>query len=95
MKRYLVKVEEDVADEGSVGLIKVLNEKELKKAKSINTGFGNIEGDSYSFDDVADVEEITEDEYKTLKKLGLIDLEFGYCDISYEEIDGDGEEYEE
>ena len=40
----------DVADEGNVGLIKVINEKELEKTKSIRTGFGNIDGENFGFD---------------------------------------------
>ena len=92
MKKYLVQIQVDVADEGDVGLIKVLNENKLKEAKSVNTGFGNIEGDSYSFDDIADVEEITEDEYKVLKKFGLTNLQFGSCYISDEEASEEDEE---
>ena len=92
MKKYLVQIQVDVADEGDVGLIKVLNENKLKEAKSVNTGFGNIEGDSYSFDDIADVEEITEDEYKVLKKFGLTNLQFGSCYISDEEVSEEDEE---
>jgi len=78
----------DVADEGDVGLIKVITQKELEKVKSINTGFGNIEGESYHFDE-EDAVEITEDEFKVLKKFGLTDLQFGYCDLSNEELEDD------
>lgn len=85
-KKYLVVLSIDVADEGDVGLIKVISQKELNRTKSIHTGFGNIEGESYPFEE-ADAVEITDAELKVLKKFGLTDLEFGYCSLSDEEVD--------
>lgn len=84
-KKYLVVLQINVADEGDVGLIQVLNESELNEVKSIDLGFGNIEEDSQPFDR-SDAEEITEEEYKVLKKLGLTDLHFGYCSLSKNQI---------
>lgn len=94
MKKYLVVLSYDVADEGDVGLVKVLTEKELDRAKSVSTGFGNIDGDNYSFDK-SEAVEITDEEFKVLKKLGLTDLQFGYCSLSEEEVDEDDDEDEE
>jgi len=92
MKKYLVVLSMDVADEGDVGLIKVITQKQLDETKSIHTGFGNIDGDSYEFDK-SDAIEITDEEIKVLKKFGLTDLEFGYCSLSNEEVEND--EYDE
>ena len=50
MKKYLVVLSIDVADEGNVGLIEVINQKELDETKSIRTGFGNTYGGKYEFD---------------------------------------------
>lgn len=86
MKNYLVKLQVDVADEGDVGLIKVITEEELKEIKSVNTGFGNMEGDIFPFDEY-DAHLITDEEIKVLEKFGLTDLEFGYCSLSEEEFD--------
>jgi hypothetical protein len=88
MKKYLVVMMEDVADEADVGLVKVLTEEELDKVKSYQTGFGNLEGEVYPFDK-SFAEEITEEEFKVLEKFGLTDLEFGYCSLSDEEADED------
>jgi len=85
MKKYLVVLSINVADEGDVGLIKVITQKELDKTKSIHTGFGNIDGEAYEFDE-SDAVEITDDEIKVLKKFGLTDLEFGYCSLSGDEV---------
>lgn len=84
MKKYLLSLSYDVADEGDVGLIKVITEKELNSTKSIHTGFGNIEGETYRFDK-EDAVEITNEEYEVLKKFGLTDIQFGYCSLSDEE----------
>lgn len=92
MKKYLVVLEYDVADEGNVGLVKVITEKELNKTKSVQTGFGNIDGNIHKFDK-SDAIEITPEEIKVLKKFGLTDLEFGYCQLSDEEADD--EDYDE
>ncbi|MCP4664856.1 MAG: hypothetical protein GY849_00695 [Deltaproteobacteria bacterium] len=89
MKKYLVVRQIDVADEGEVGMVKVITEKKLNDTKSIETGFGNIEGSIYKFDKSSAVE-ITEKEYAVLEKFGLTSLEFGYCHLSYE----DPEDYE-
>lgn len=89
MDRYLIVLSVDVADEGNVGLIKVVTEKELKNIKTIRTGFGNLEGDVFKFEKT-DAVKITDSEFKTLKKFGLTNLEFGYCDLSeIEEEDED------
>jgi hypothetical protein len=91
MKKYLVLLSFDVADEGDVGLIKVITQKELDETKSIHTGFGNIDGESLPFDK-SNAVEITNEEIKVLKKFGLTDLEFGYCSLSDEDVDDeDGE----
>jgi hypothetical protein len=94
MKKYLVVLQLDVADEGDVGLIKVIDQEELEKTKSISTGFGNMDGDNYPFEK-ADAVEITEDEFKVLKKFGLTDLEFGYCSLSEEAPPEDSKYFEE
>ena len=94
MKKYLVVLAIDVADEGDVGLIKVITQKELDETKSIQTGFGNIDGESLPFDK-SDAVEITDEEIKVLKKFGLTDLEFGYCSLSEEEVDDEEEDEEE
>lgn len=91
MKKYLVVLSIDVADEGDVGLIKVITQKELNETKSIQTGFGNMDGESHQFDK-SDAVEITDEEIKVLEKFGLTDLEFGYCSLSDEEVDSDDEE---
>ena len=92
MKKYLVVLAIDVADEGDVGLIKVITQKELDETKSIQTGFGNIDGESLPFDK-SNAVEITDEEIKVLKKFGLTDLEFGYCSLSDEDVDDeDGED---
>ncbi len=91
MKKYLTVLSIDVADEGNVGLIKVMTQKELDEAKSIRTGFGNIEGENYQFDK-SDVVEISEEEIKVLEKFGLTDLEFGYCSLSDEDIEDEDDE---
>jgi len=91
MKKYLVVLSIDVADEGDVGLIKVITQEELDKTKSIQTGFGNIDGDSYQFDK-SDAIEITDEEIKVLEKFGLTNLEFGYCSLSREEIEDSDDE---
>jgi len=92
MKNYLVVLAINVADEGDVGLIEVITQKELDETKSIQTGFGNIDGESLPFDK-SDVVEITDEEIKVLEKFGLTDLEFGYCSLSDEEVEE--EEYDE
>ena len=89
MKKYLV-LSMDVADEGYVGLVKVISQEELDQTKSIQTGFGNIDGVNYPFDK-SDAMEITDGEFKVLEKFGLTDLEFGYCSLSEEEFDEDDE----
>jgi hypothetical protein len=96
MKKYLVVLSIDVADEGDVGLIKVITQKELDETKSILTGFGNIDGESYEFDK-SDAVEITNEEIKVLEKFGLTDLQFGYCSLSDEEVENedDDEEYDD
>jgi len=81
MKNYLVVLQIDVADEGDVGLVKVISQAELDETKSIDTGFGNIEGDTIDFNK-SDAVEITDEEIKVLEKFGLTDLEFGYCSLS-------------
>lgn len=86
MKKYLVVLQMDVGDEGDVGLIKVITHKELLETKSVYTGFGNMDGDSYKFDKT-DAVEITDEELKVLKKFGLTDLEFGTCSLSRDEVD--------
>lgn len=86
MKNYLVVLSIDVADEGDVGLIKVITQKELDETKSIQTGFGNIEGENYQFDK-SDAVEITDEEIKVLEKFGLTNMMFGYCSLSNEEVD--------
>lgn len=82
----------DVADEGDVGLIKVVNQNELDKIKSIQTGFGNMDGDSYPFEKSC-AAEISEEEIRVLEKFGLTDLQFGYCNLSEDEAEYD--EYED
>lgn len=94
MKKYLVVLQIDVCDEDDVGLIKVITEEELNKIQSINTGFGNIDGNVHPFDK-SDAVEITEEEIKVLKKFGLTDLEFGYCRLSEEEFEYDEDEDED
>lgn len=94
MKKYLVVLSMDVADEGDVGLIKVITQKELDETKSIRTGFGNIDGESYEFDK-SDAVEITDDEIKVLEKFGLTDLEFGYCSLSDEEVENEDDDEED
>lgn len=78
MKKYLAVVQEDVADEGYVGAIKVFTEKEAKEVCGVCTGFGNIDGDvlEYSIDDMS---EISDEDVKVLKKFGIDDIEFGCC----------------
>lgn len=93
MKNYLVIIRADVADEGDVGLIKVLNEEEYNKADVVYTGFGNIEGETYSLQDVSSVYEISKDELKVLRKFGLTNLRFGYCDI--DEYDSDETDFDD
>lgn len=85
MKKYLVSLCFDVADEGDVGMVGIYTEDELKSIKSISTGFGNIDGDDYPFDKKTDAVEITDEEIKVLKKFGLDDLSFGSCWLSDEE----------
>ena len=92
MKKYLVVLSMDVADEGDVGLIKVITQKELDEIKTIHTGFGNIDGGNYAFDK-SEAVEITDEEIQVLKKFGLTDLRFGYCCLSDEEVEYD--EYDE
>jgi hypothetical protein len=91
MKKYLVVLSIDVADEGNVGLITILTQKELDETKSINTGFGNIDGRCIKFNK-SNALEITNEEIKVLKKFGLTDLEFGYCSLSEDEDYEDEEE---
>ena len=86
-KQYLVALSIDVADEGDVGLVKVLTQDQLDKVKSIRTGFGNIPGDTYPFDEISDAKEITDEEVAVLRKFRLTDLRFGYCSLSTEPID--------
>jgi hypothetical protein len=97
MKKYLVSLQFDVADEGDVGMIGIYTEDQLKNVKSVSTGFGNIDGDDYPFDKETDAVEITNEEIKVLKKFGLTNLSFGYCDLSneepYNEDDEDDDEY--
>lgn len=81
MKKYLVNLRINVADEGDVGLIKVLNEEQLEKANFVTTGFGNLEGLTTPFDKFTAVE-ITPEELKVLEKLGLTNLEFGRCSLN-------------
>jgi len=88
MKKYLVFLKEDVADEGDVGLIEIIDENELNKTKSYSTGFGNIDGDTYPFSK-SYAKEITDDEIKVLEKFGLTNLSFGCCFLSEEECDDD------
>jgi len=88
MKKYLVVLSIDVADEGDVGLIKVITQKDLDCVKSIQTGFGNIDGDSYKFGK-SEAVEITDEEIKVLEKFGLTDLQFGYCSLSKDKVDDD------
>jgi len=92
MKQYLVVLDFDVADEGNVGLIKVINQDILERTKSIRTNFGEIEGENYQFYK-SDAVEITEEEFKVLKKFGLTDLEFGYCRLSEDVYDDQDDEY--
>jgi len=98
MKKYLVSLNFDVADEGTVGLVKVITQEQLDKTKSIITGFGYLDGDSRKF--VKDYAvEITDEEFKVLKKLKLTDLEFGECRLSIKEpnddLDYTDDDYEE
>jgi hypothetical protein len=81
MKKYLVVIVQDVADEGDVGLIQVITEKELSKIRSFYAGFGNIEGESYPISE-AEIQEITEEEIKVLQKFGLNHIIFGSCCLS-------------
>lgn len=93
MKKYLVIAQVDVADEGDVGLIKVVNESQLESYNSVYTGFGNIEGECLPFyDAVVGVHEISEDEFRVLNKFGLCNLHFGYCRLSKDEPDNDQED---
>lgn len=92
MKKYLVLLRFDVADEGDVGLIGIYTEDQLKNIKSISTGFGNIDGDDYPFDKETDAVEITDEEIKVLEKFGLINLSFGDCWLSDEELSDEDEE---
>lgn len=82
MKKYLVSLCFDVADEGDVGMVGIYTEEELKNVKSISTGFGNIDGEDYSFDKEIDAVEITEEEIKVLEKFRLNNLSFGSCYLS-------------
>ena len=91
MQKYLVILKIDVADEGDVGLIKVINQTELSEIKSIHTGFGNMDGENYEFDE-SDAIKITEEEFNVLKKLGLTNLQFGYCNLSDEPLEEDSED---
>lgn len=81
MKNYLIILQANVADEGDVGLIKVLNEEQLEKANFVITGFGNLEGRTTPFDKSTAVE-ITPEELKVLEKLGLTNLMFGHCSLN-------------
>lgn len=80
MKKYLLVLSLDVADEGDVGCIEVLTSEQLDKIKRVTTGFGNMDGETYGFDK-ADAVEITDEEIKVLEKFGLTSLSFGYCDL--------------
>ena len=86
MKKYLLVLRIDVCDEGDVGLIRVINQDVLDEAKSIQTGFGNMDGDTVQFDK-SDAVEITDDEIKVLEKFGLTNISFGSCYLSNEEVD--------
>ena len=89
MKKYLIVIKEDVADEGDVGLVKVVNEDQLSRIKTIRTGFGNIEGDTLKFNR-SSATELTNEDFQVLEKLKLTDLRFGTCfleDENDEDID--------
>lgn len=86
MKKFLIVLKTDVADEGDVGLIKVVTQKSLDDINTIYTGFGNIEGKTLDFDKSCAVE-ITDEELAVLKKFRLTNLQFGSCFLS-------GDEYE-
>jgi len=86
MKKYLVVISEDVADEGSVGLIKVLTQEQLDEVKSVQTGFGNIEGDTLKFNK-SDAKIITDLEIEVLEKFEISDISFGDCSL----LDKEGE----
>jgi hypothetical protein len=88
MKKYLVVLSLDVADEGDVGLIELVTEKELKEIKSVDVGFGNIEEEPYEFSK-SSAKLITDEEIKVLKKFKLLNRTFGYCNLSTEELEED------
>lgn len=85
-KKYLVVLSIDVADEGDVGLIEVLTQKQLDETKTIFTGFGNMEGHAVKFEK-SDAVEITDEEIKVLEKFGISGVQFGTCYLSSEEAE--------
>jgi hypothetical protein len=97
MKKFLIVLKIDVADEGDVGLIKVVTQKVLDVINTIHTGFGNIEGKTIDFDKSCAIE-ITDEELAVLKKFNLTNLQFGDCCLSgddYESMEDDDEDFNE
>lgn len=81
MKKYLVKIVETVGDEDEAVLIFIASEKalnELKNSKCKIEIFQYSNCEDSSFESIAKVTEITEEECNLLHKLNLNVLETGY-----------------
>jgi hypothetical protein len=72
MKYYLLKLQENVADEDDVSLIKLFTEDEKKEYENgyYSTGFGNLEGENFKLTPKK-FKEISKEHYQILKKYDL------------------------
>jgi hypothetical protein len=97
MKRYLLKLEIDVADEDNAVLLTVVDEDTLNQIKKsdVEVRMFQCENDTVSFDELNDgyntvrITEIDDDEYEYLKKLDVY-IESGtfiFYDENGDEID--------
>ena len=95
-QKYLVVLKIDVADEGDVGLIKIITHEQMNEYKYVNTGFGNIEGRKCKFNK-SHATPITDEEIVVLEKFGLTNLEFGDCwfKTAYDDDDDDDDDDDE
>lgn len=90
MKKYLVDIRKNIADEDDAVLIAVVDENTLNDLRKTDVYISMFQidcYDPYKFDDVARVSELSEKELLMLDKLGLAYVKTGSFSFCNEEND--------
>ena len=79
--KYLIKIIQDICDEGELVRVCVIKGKDMERFMSTTTSlsFGNLDDDiEYTIGNIASYTPITDSELEVIRKLGLIDIKSGY-----------------